>query len=215
MSELASEHCEACEKGTPPLSEEEAAAARRPTCPQWQREGNQRLRREFTFANFRDAFGFVARVALVAESEGHHPDIELGLGTGAVRPHDPRRLRADAQRLRDGGEDRPARLGGRRGVSLEAEMLAHIKAGVEHHNATCPMPARAILLNSGNYELFGWDEVFGLPVEPRDEIPPKRFRIDCPGSAYGIEEEIAEAVGEPLEAPLGAGRSPAKTEPPV
>jgi 4a-hydroxytetrahydrobiopterin dehydratase len=79
MSELATEHCEACEKGTPPLSEEEAGqlAAR---VPQWQREGNQLLRRELTFPNFRDAFGFVARVALVAESEGHHPDIELGWG---------------------------------------------------------------------------------------------------------------------------------------
>ena len=83
-------------------------------------------------------------------------------------------------------------------MSLEAEMLAFIKAGVEHHNATCPMPARAILLNSGNFDLFGWDELFGLPVEPRDDIPPKRFRIDCPGSAYGIEEEIADAIGEPL-----------------
>jgi 4a-hydroxytetrahydrobiopterin dehydratase len=79
MSELASEHCEACEPGTPPVSEEESAqlAAR---VPAWQREGNQRLRREFRFPNFRDAFGFVARVALVAESEGHHPDIELGWG---------------------------------------------------------------------------------------------------------------------------------------
>ena len=79
MNELASEHCEACEKGTPPLSEEEAAqlAGR---VPEWQREGNQRLQREFGFPNFRDAFGFVARVALVAESEGHHPDIELGWG---------------------------------------------------------------------------------------------------------------------------------------
>jgi hypothetical protein len=83
-------------------------------------------------------------------------------------------------------------------MSLEAEMLAYIKAGVDHHNSTCPMPARAILLNTGNYELFGWDEILGLPVEPRDEIPPKRFRIDCPGSAYGIEEEIEEAIGEPL-----------------
>jgi hypothetical protein len=83
-------------------------------------------------------------------------------------------------------------------MSLEAEMLAFIRAGVEHHNATCPMPARAILLNTGNFELFGWDELFGLPVEPRDDIPPKRFRIDCPGSAYGIEEEVAEAVGEPV-----------------
>ena len=79
MSELASEHCEACEPGTPPVSEEEAArlAAR---VPAWQREANQRLSREFKFPNFRDAFGFVARVALVAESEGHHPDMELGWG---------------------------------------------------------------------------------------------------------------------------------------
>jgi 4a-hydroxytetrahydrobiopterin dehydratase len=79
MNELATEHCEACEKGTPPLSEEQAAqlGAR---VPGWEREGNQRLRREFKFPNFRDAFGFVARVALVAESEAHHPDIELGWG---------------------------------------------------------------------------------------------------------------------------------------
>jgi hypothetical protein len=83
-------------------------------------------------------------------------------------------------------------------VDLETEMLARIRAGLVHHNATCPMPARAILLNPGNFELFGWDELFGLPVEPHDGVPPKRFRIDCPGSAYGIEDEITEAIGEPL-----------------
>ena len=32
---------------------------------------------------YRDAFGFVARAALVAETEGHHPDIELGWGRAA------------------------------------------------------------------------------------------------------------------------------------
>ncbi len=85
-------------------------------------------------------------------------------------------------------------------MSLEAEMLAHIRAGLTHHNAICPMPARAILLNSGNFDLFGWTELFGLPVEPRDEIPPKRFRIDCPGSAYGIEDEVADYVGEEVPA---------------
>ena len=79
MSTLASEHCQACEQGTPPLSEEEAAGLSADV-PEWQREGNQKLHREFSFANFRDAFGFVARVALVAEAEGHHPDIELGWG---------------------------------------------------------------------------------------------------------------------------------------
>ena len=45
-------------------------------------------------------------------------------------------------------------------------------------------------------------DLVGLPVEPRDDIPPKRFRVDCPGSAYGIEEEIAEAIGEPLGEPV-------------
>jgi 4a-hydroxytetrahydrobiopterin dehydratase len=79
VSALASEHCEACEKGTPPLSEEEAATMGAQV-PEWQREANQKLHREFSFPNFRDAFGFVARAALVAEAEGHHPDIELGWG---------------------------------------------------------------------------------------------------------------------------------------
>jgi hypothetical protein len=83
-------------------------------------------------------------------------------------------------------------------VSLEAEMLARIQLGVEHHNATCPMPARAILMNTGNYELFGWTELFGLPIEPRDDVPPERFRIDCPGSAWKLEEEMEDAIGEPL-----------------
>jgi 4a-hydroxytetrahydrobiopterin dehydratase len=79
VNALASEHCEACEKGTPPLPEEEAAKLGADV-PEWQRDGNQKLHREFKFANFRDAFGFVSRVALVAEAEGHHPDIELGWG---------------------------------------------------------------------------------------------------------------------------------------
>ncbi|HZO60335.1 MAG TPA: 4a-hydroxytetrahydrobiopterin dehydratase [Solirubrobacterales bacterium] len=82
MSALASEHCEACEQGTPPLSEEEAATLAAEV-PEWQRDGNQKLRREFSFPNFREAFGFVARAALVAEGEGHHPDIELGWGRAA------------------------------------------------------------------------------------------------------------------------------------
>jgi hypothetical protein len=88
-------------------------------------------------------------------------------------------------------------------MSLESEMIANIRAGLAHHDATCPMPARAILLNAGNYELFGRTELFGLPLEPRDDIPPKRFRIDCPGSAYGIEDEVADFVEqeEPLVVP--------------
>lgn len=33
-----------------------------------------RLHRELVFADFAEAFGFLARVAVVAEGMGHHPD---------------------------------------------------------------------------------------------------------------------------------------------
>jgi 4a-hydroxytetrahydrobiopterin dehydratase len=58
----------------------EEAAELSAEVPEWQRDENRKLRRVFSFPNFRDAFGFVARAALVAEAEGHHPDIELGWG---------------------------------------------------------------------------------------------------------------------------------------
>ena len=82
MTELGEAHCEACVPGTPPLPEQEAAVLSA-EAPAWERDGNRTLRREFSFPNFRDAFGLVARVALLAESEGHHPEIELGWGRAA------------------------------------------------------------------------------------------------------------------------------------
>jgi len=79
-SELTKRHCEACEPGTPPLSEEEAADLHGLVEPAWERESNQKIRRHLRFGNFQDAFGFATRVALVAEAEGHHPDMEVGWG---------------------------------------------------------------------------------------------------------------------------------------
>ncbi|GAB4043573.1 4a-hydroxytetrahydrobiopterin dehydratase [Spirosoma jeollabukense] len=38
----------------------------------WQEQDNQ-LTREFTFANFSEAFAFMTRVALAAEKMDHHP----------------------------------------------------------------------------------------------------------------------------------------------
>ena len=40
---------------------------------QWT-EREARLEREFEFADFSEAFGFMTRVALLAEQAGHHPD---------------------------------------------------------------------------------------------------------------------------------------------
>jgi 4a-hydroxytetrahydrobiopterin dehydratase len=41
--------------------------------PSWRLE-NARLRRDFVFADFVEAFGFVTRVALLAERADHHPE---------------------------------------------------------------------------------------------------------------------------------------------
>lgn len=37
-------------------------------------ERDGRLRREFVFADFTEAFAFMTRVAFIAERLGHHPD---------------------------------------------------------------------------------------------------------------------------------------------
>ena len=80
MGDLASRRCEACEAGTPPLSEAEAADLHTQLDPAWSREANRSIKRSLSFHNFQDAFGFATRVALLAESEGHHPDFEVGWG---------------------------------------------------------------------------------------------------------------------------------------
>jgi 4a-hydroxytetrahydrobiopterin dehydratase len=47
--------------------------ARLATLPGWSLAGGK-LRREFRFADFSEAFGFMARAALAAEKLDHHPD---------------------------------------------------------------------------------------------------------------------------------------------
>jgi len=41
--------------------------------PAWKLDGNK-LRREFAFSDFVAAFGFMTRVALLAEKADHHPE---------------------------------------------------------------------------------------------------------------------------------------------
>lgn len=80
MSELARRRCEPCEGGTPPIAPERVAELQAEIDAGWQVEDGKRLRRTFRFPDFTEAFGFATRVALVAESEGHHPDFEIGWG---------------------------------------------------------------------------------------------------------------------------------------
>lgn len=63
----------------------------------WKRQGDG-IARQFKFADFRAAFGFMAQVALLAEKQDHHPDwtnvynrVEIRLSThdaGGITPRD-------------------------------------------------------------------------------------------------------------------------------
>ncbi len=44
--------------------------------PAWKIQG-EKLTREWTFKDFLEAMAFVNRVAAIAESAGHHPDIDI------------------------------------------------------------------------------------------------------------------------------------------
>ena len=52
-----------------------ARAALPTTLPDWQPvEGLDAIRRTFRFRDFSEAWGFMARVALLAEAQDHHPE---------------------------------------------------------------------------------------------------------------------------------------------
>lgn len=45
------------------------------TLPEWRMaEGRDAIRREYRFRDFSEAWGFMARVALLAEAQDHHPE---------------------------------------------------------------------------------------------------------------------------------------------
>jgi 4a-hydroxytetrahydrobiopterin dehydratase len=71
--ELAKQKCEPPKEGMPPLREEEARELLGQV-PGWKLK-DKAIEREFEFKGFREAIGFVNRVAEVAEQEQHHPDI--------------------------------------------------------------------------------------------------------------------------------------------
>jgi 4a-hydroxytetrahydrobiopterin dehydratase len=90
--ELTKKHCVPCKGGTPPFSNEQEVTYIKDT-PSWflDRENVHKIRKRFSFKNFKEAMVFINKVADIAEEQGHHPDIyisynkvELMLFTHAV-----------------------------------------------------------------------------------------------------------------------------------
>lgn len=72
--DLKQQKCVPCEGGQEPLKREEFGQYLEQV-EEWTVVEDKKLEREFVFRNFKEAIGFVNKVADLAESEGHHPDL--------------------------------------------------------------------------------------------------------------------------------------------
>ena len=76
---LASSKLTPADASTPPLSTDEVSRLSAGLDPAWQIDGDS-LTREFRFPTFAAAFGLGTRIALLAESQNHHPTMEISWG---------------------------------------------------------------------------------------------------------------------------------------
>jgi len=79
MSDLANQHCVPCRGGVPPL-EGEALEKLAALLPDWKVVDGHHIQKTFLFPDFKSALDFVNRVGVVAEAEGHHPELCLSWG---------------------------------------------------------------------------------------------------------------------------------------
>ena len=75
--DLTQKKCVACEGDVKPLAEREIKAFLGYLKTPWEVLDNKKIRREFRYKGFKQAMAFVNKVAEIAESEGHHPDIHI------------------------------------------------------------------------------------------------------------------------------------------
>jgi len=75
---LADKKCVPCEGSVPPMNKEEAAKLL-DEVNDWEllEEDVLKLQKKFKFKDFKEAISFVNKVADLAESEGHHPNLAI------------------------------------------------------------------------------------------------------------------------------------------
>ena len=83
MSTLAKKSCVPCKSGATPLPDSEKAKLLS-DLPEWKIINNHHLSRTFKIPKYLDVLDYVNRIGLLAESEGHHPDILVSWGSVRV-----------------------------------------------------------------------------------------------------------------------------------
>ena len=87
MSDLINKKCVPCEGGVPALDISEIHKYQKKV-DGWDIIKNEKkvylLEKKFTFKNFLESQNFVNRIGVVAEQEGHHPEILFGWGYAKI-----------------------------------------------------------------------------------------------------------------------------------
>ncbi len=78
--ELARQDCVPCKGGIPPLAEDRIEELRLQISAEWKVVEGHHLEREIKLKNFRQAMALANRIAEIAESQGHHPDLLVSWG---------------------------------------------------------------------------------------------------------------------------------------
>ncbi|MBX4210435.1 4a-hydroxytetrahydrobiopterin dehydratase [Candidatus Parcubacteria bacterium] len=74
---LEQEHCVPCEKKQKPLGHDRNEILLKEVNHGWAIIDDKKLERHFAFKDFKETLDFVNKVGDIAESEGHHPDMNL------------------------------------------------------------------------------------------------------------------------------------------
>lgn len=77
---LAERHCEPCEGGVSPIARAQAEIQAAQIAG-WALSADAKIiERKWSFKNYAAALEFVKKASIIAEAEGHHPDITFGWG---------------------------------------------------------------------------------------------------------------------------------------
>lgn len=80
MTHLVNKVCEAIRDDESPVRGEDLTHYRAQIDNEWDIQDEERLSRKFMFSSYEEAVEFTNRIAGIAKSEGHHPEIRLSYG---------------------------------------------------------------------------------------------------------------------------------------
>ena len=73
--ELREKKCEPCEGGVKPMNKDIVEEYLGKVSREWKAKDDKKIRREVPFENFKRGMAFANQIAVIAEQEGHHPDL--------------------------------------------------------------------------------------------------------------------------------------------